>query len=214
MPQLGVWSLVNFPFMNKFFVLTCLLVWVVSFNAQETVMIDLSKASLEEQYNELYNKSNNYQDYKVVKKVKINGFWKNVSDSLDLVYGKLVTGNKKINEQAAEINSLRSADNELKANIATLTEEKDGIDFMGSLWTKQKYKSTMWFLVFLLLGLLIFAIIRFLNSNRITRNTRAKLSGVEGEFEAFRKTAIHREQEIKRELQDYINKVADLTGGA
>lgn len=206
--------MLKFQSMKKMTALLCLSIFSVSFSAQQAEPIDLNKGSLEEHYNDLYKKSNNYQDYKVIKKTKINNFWKNVSDSLDVQQSKLVANNKKLNGQASEIEVLKTAEGELKANIASLTEEKDGISFFGTIWTKQKYKTTMWTLVFLLLGLLAFVIVRFLNSNRITRNTKVKLAEVEGEFDGFRKTAILREQEIKRELQDYINKVADLTGGA
>ncbi|NND78185.1 MAG: tRNA (guanine-N1)-methyltransferase [Flavobacteriales bacterium] len=180
--------------------------------AQEPTAYDPSKATLKEQFDEMYRKSNNYQDYKVVKKVRLNAYWKNISDTLKTLNVKITDHAKKINEQANEISILKNSAQEAEDNISTLTAEKDGISFMGSLWSKSKYKTTMWTIVFALLAGLAFAIIRFLNSNRITKNTRTKLAQVEGEFDTYRKTAIQREQEIKRELQDYINKVADLTG--
>ena len=72
----------------------------------------------------------------------------------------------------------------------------------------------MWSLVLGLIALVAFAFMRFMNSRKVTRSTKARVEELETEFESYKKTAINREQEIKRELQNYINKLSDITGAA
>ncbi|MEM7162019.1 MAG: hypothetical protein AAF487_06195 [Bacteroidota bacterium] len=174
---------------------------------------DPSKATLEQQFENLYKKSNNYQKYKVVEKVKLNGFWQNIADSLKQFNSTIAENRSEITKQAASIDALNGQIDDLNEQNAQLTEEKDGIYFMGSLWNKAKYKSFMWTLLAVLLLTSIFVILRFRRSNGITKRTRIKLSEVETEFENYKKSAISREQEVKRELQNYINKFEEIRGG-
>ena len=53
--------------------------------------------------------------------------------------------------------------------------------------------------------LLIF-IYMFKNSNAVTKATKSALVEMEDEFTAHRRIALDREQKVKRELQDLINK--------
>jgi len=57
-----------------------------------------------------------------------------------------------------------------------------------------------------LLALLLFFIYKYKNSNSITRDVNMSLSEIEGEFEEHRKVALEREQKVRRQLQDELNK--------
>src|SRR6056297_453354 len=62
--------------------------------------------SLDDQFNELKKSSNNYQDYKVVKKVSLDRFWSSVADTLE--------------ENNAEIKNLKEEVKSLKAEVSSL----------------------------------------------------------------------------------------------
>ena len=47
---------------------------------------------------------------------------------------------------------------------------------------------------------------RFRTSNRITKESKAKLAETELEFEGFRQRSLEREQQIRRKLQDELNR--------
>jgi hypothetical protein len=53
---------------------------------------------------------------------------------------------------------------------------------------------------------LLFFIYKFKNSNSITKHARLALQDLEDEFEEHRKTSVEREQKIRRQLLDEINK--------
>ena len=180
--------------------------------AQEKQPYDPSKATLKEQFDRIYKKSNNYQVYKVVKKTELNGYWANIEDSLKTMESKIVLSSKEIKEQAARIRDLEESLAESNSSIEELNGKMDTISFLGGDWDKSSYKSTMWTIIFILIGLSAILIFRFIRSNKVTRASKRQLSELESEFDSYRKGAIQKEQEIKRELQDYINKVSELSG--
>ncbi len=199
----------------NFLKLTTLFLFLVTLSFGQEPQVekyDPNTATLKEQYDYLYKKSGNYQVYKVIERVKINAYWKNVEDSLKMLHTDMASRTSTIAEQKSKIASLESSLEEVNLNNTALTEEKDSISFFGANWEKGKYKTLMWSLVLGLVALVAFAFMRFVNSNRITKNTKKRVNELESEFETYKKTAISREQEIKRELQNYINKLSDITG--
>lgn len=191
--------------------LLCIVISVSSFS-QKNETYDPSKATLEEQFNRLYKKSNNYQVYKVVKKTDLTGYWNNISDSLSTLQNNLSLNSKEIREQAARIRDLEESLASSESTIEELNGNMETISFLGGDWDKSSYKTTMWSIIFSLLGISIILFLRFMQSNKVTRNAKKELSQLEMEFDTYRKGSIQKEQEIKRKLQDYINKVAELTG--
>jgi hypothetical protein len=67
----------------------------------------------------------------------------------------------------------------------------------------------MWSIIGALLALLIFFVYKFNNSNVVTKEAKLALSEMEEEFEEHRKVALEREQKVRRQLQDEINKQKD-----
>jgi hypothetical protein len=57
----------------------------------------------------------------------------------------------------------------------------------------------------LILGLFLF-IVKFKNSNIITKQTKLKLSEIEQEFDTYRQKKLEEQQLLRRKLQDEINK--------
>jgi len=56
------------------------------------------------------------------------------------------------------------------------------------------------------LALLLFFIYKFKGSNSSTRDAKHKLGEVESEYEEHRRNALEREQKVRRQLQDELNK--------
>lgn len=64
----------------------------------------------------------------------------------------------------------------------------------------------MWSIIGGLFVLLLFFIYKFKNSNAVTKQAKKSLEETEEEFEEHRKIALEREQKVRRQLQDEINK--------
>ena len=72
--------------------------------------------------------------------------------------------------------------------------------------TKASYNSLLWTIIFGLVALLLFFIFRFKSSNTITVQSKNLLNDTEKEFETYKAKALEREQKVRRELQDELNK--------
>ena len=165
-----------------------------------------SNTTIESQFTEVIDKSNRYEDYKVVKIVKLNALRKNVADSLTGLKNEISTLEQYQYKQQATIDSLAKEITTLKESLALSLKKENGISFFGSIIPKSVYQTIMWGIVaILLLGLLTF-IVKFKRSNSITRDANKKLEETEAEYDKHRQNALEREQQLRRKLQDEINK--------
>ena len=77
---------------------------------------------------------------------------------------------------------------------------------LGMQTSKTNYNVIMWSIIAALTAFLLFFIYKFKNSNSLTKEAKHKLEEVETEFEEHRRTALEREQKVRRQLQDELNK--------
>lgn len=166
----------------------------------------LDNGSIESQFDYLYRKSSSYQEYKVVKKTSYQKIKGNVLDSLKSLKGELGETKNLVDTQRAEIESLKSNLKTTNDDLNSVTKEKDNIRFLGFPMTKQSYNTLLWSIIFALVALLLFFIFKYRSSNAITVQAQDSLTDTEKEFEAYKARALEREQKVRRELQDELNK--------
>lgn len=172
-------------------------------NAQEVIQLP---NTVENQFKELYKKSNNYQIYKVVKKNEFLKLQKNVIDSISVLKKDIVTKQKHIDTHLNSIKNLQTKISTLNTDLTTSIEKEDAISFIGIPLQKSTYNTIMWSTILGLFAALAFFIFKFNNSNSVTKETKDALADVENEFETHKKKALEKEQKLRRQLQDEINK--------
>ncbi len=192
-----------------FTLVSCLIFVVV--NAQEAAndqddTLSLTEGSIDNQFEYVIQKSNDYQDYKVVKKTWLYTLKSHTIDSLKAIQKNLVDTQAIVNNQATEITSLKSNLSETKSTLTDTNEEKDNMALFGLQMSKSNYNVLMWSIIGALFALLLFFIYKFRNSNSVTKLAKVSLVETEEEFEEHRRTALEREQKVRRQLQDEINK--------
>ena len=196
-------------FKTVFFFTLFLLASVSSFAQDELEEEDkpsLEGGTLESQFDYLYRKSSTYQDYKVVKKTSYQKIKSNVLDSLQALNADLNETKKLVDVQASEIKSLKEDLQTTNDNLTSVSREKDQIQFLGIPMTKGSYNSLLWTIIFSLVALLLFFIFKFRSSNAVTVQAQGLLADTEKEFEEYKAKALEREQKVRRELQDELNK--------
>jgi uncharacterized integral membrane protein len=166
----------------------------------------LDNGTIESQFDYLYRKSSTYQEYKVVKQTFYYKIKKNVLDSLKLLKNELATTKQVVTAQNTEVNELKGALKTTNDNLTNVTKEKDNIKLLGISLTKTSYNTILWSIIIGLVLFLLFFIYRFKNSNSVTKQANKSLAEIEEEFFAFKTIALEREQKVRRELQDEINK--------
>lgn len=175
-------------------------------DSTEQDKLSLTEGTVDNQFEYVIQRSNNYQDYKVVKKVWLQQLKSHVMDSLNQVKSEVLKSVEVIARQNDELSNLKEDLNNTKLKLDNTIAEKDSMQLFGIQISKVGYSTIMWSVIGVLLLLLFLFIYKFNASNSITNTTKKKLIEVEEEFEEHRRVALEREQKVRRQLQDEINK--------
>lgn len=182
--------------------LTAILLATISF-AQETVSED---TSLSGQFDKMIKKSTSYQTYKVISKVKILQLKQNVLDSLKTSKKLVTKKNELLKAEREGVKKTQEALTQTKLNLEAAVKKEDSISLIGMQLKKTTYNLILWSLILALLLALLYFIFKFSRNNILTKKAQSDLHFVEQEYEQHRKSSIEREQKLRRELQDEINK--------
>lgn len=162
--------------------------------------------TLEGQFKKIYKKSSSYQVYKVIKKDNFLVLQKNVLDSISALKKDAVKKQATINTQKVSILDLENRIKTLNGDLTTSLSKENNISLFGSQLNKATYNTILWGIIAALLASLILFIYKFNSSNSLTKEAKNSLLDVEQEFEQHRKKTLEKEQKLRRQLQDEINK--------
>lgn len=176
--------------------------------------LSLDSGTINNQFEYVLKKSSGWRDergqqYKVI---KINWLYElraHTIDSLNAVHKNLVDTQDIVSAQNNEIDGLKASLSKTQTDLENTNNEKNSMSLFGLQMSKTGYNLVMWSVIGGLLALLIFFIYKFNNSNAVTKQAKNTLSEMEEEFEEHRKVALEREQKVRRQLQDEINKQKD-----
>ena len=181
-----------------FFLLT------VSFSfSQETTKKALS---IEKQFDEIYRKSNSYEAYKIIKKEYYQRLKLNTIDTLEYANNKISEKEQLLFIQKNKIEKNKLFITKTTLDLKRSLERENSISFFGIEVTKIFYNLLLWGIILFLLIYLVFYVVKFTRNNMLTKKAQTELTDLENEFEVFRKKSLQREQKLRRQLQDEINK--------
>lgn len=175
-------------------------------NESDEEKLSLTKGTIDNQFEYIIQKSYSYQDYKNVKKSWLYELKAHTLDSLKAIQNDLTTTQKTVDSLVQEIETLKANLSDTKSSLDSTIEEKDNMALFGMPMSKSNYSMTMWSIIGVLFVLLLFFIYKYRNSNSTTRQSKLALSDIEDEFEEHRRNALEREQIVRRQLQDELNK--------
>jgi len=193
----------------KMKILFVLLLLSISINAQTKsaeVKQSLDNGTIENQFDYLIKKSGRYQEFKVIKKTWVFKMKDNVLDSIKAFNTKISSQQEEISNQLNTINELNSKVNEVTKTLENVTLEKNSMQLFGINMDKPVYNSLLWSIIGSLVLIASIFIFKYNNSNQITSNAKQKLADLEDEYTQHRASAIEREQKVRRQLQDELNK--------
>ena len=162
--------------------------------------------TLEGVFQQLIDRSGAWQNFKMLDRGKLATFQRSMTDSINGVRSQLVAEKQKVKENEATIKELNDKITEIQAALDQTKDQKDSVSFFGALVSKGLYNTIMWGIVLALASLLVLYIYKFSNGNVVTKKSINDLNELQEEYENYRKAAIEREQKVRRQLQDEINK--------
>lgn len=162
--------------------------------------------TIEGQFDKMFRISSTYQTYKVIDKDAFIVLKNNVLDSIKKTKKALVELENLLKDERETIASLNESMTKTQLDLENALSKEDTISFLGMPLSKLTYNLILWTIIIGLAAGLGFFIFKFFRSNVLTKQAQENLITVEEEFESYRKKAIEREQKLRRQLQDEINK--------
>ena len=180
--------------------------------AQEVQVEEKEDTSLKGQFDKIFRTSTTYKPvgtpkkYKVIDLVKYQLLESNVLDSIKKLETEISEKEILLNSERENIKKTKALLNKTQADLEISNKKENSISLFGVQLSKIKYNLLLWSIIIIsLLGLFYF-IFKFSRSNILTKQAQNNLLDVEQEFEQHRKKSLEREQKLRRQLQDEVNK--------
>lgn len=157
--------------------------------AQSGALAIQDSARLEDQLDYIHENTRVYNDYRAIREDVFLKMKRNVEDSLSAATQEAVQLNKRLSEQAGQIETLNTDLTRTKNERDEAIKNRDSLGFLGIQMKKGLYNSIMWFII---LGLAVLSAIMFLffkRSHMVTREVQGELQSTQDEFEQYRKSA-------------------------
>ena len=180
----------------------CLLMSVSTFSQKaENDTLSLSK-----QFEQVYRRSSSYKGFKVIRKTTFQNLKNNVLDSVKSIDEKFKIESQKSLKLEQEINNISKIRLEQDLELSKAILEKNTISFAGLKLKKNTFKIIIWSIFLTLIILTCFFAYKLKDGIKITSQAKNELTTVEEEFKSYKKKSLVRDQKLRRQLQDEINK--------
>ncbi len=147
----------------------------------------LRDGTVEEQLDYVINKSNRYQQYKVIESSWMNTLRSNVVDTLSSAYNKINTQEVQLTQKNSKIDSLQNKLNQTYANLDEAIVEKNSLTMLGVQMDKAVYNGILFTIIILLTAGISVSIFLYRRSNKVTVTTKKELRDTKESFDAYRK---------------------------
>ena len=163
--------------------------------------------SLEGQFDKIYRISTTYQVYKVIGKDKYLELKKNVLDSLKDAKSLISEKESLLKAERDNIKGTKDLLLKTQSELEASKKNENSISLFGTELSKTTYNLLLWSIIIVSLLALFYFIFKFSQSHVLTKEAQNNLLDVEQEFEEHRKKSLEREQKLRRQLQDEVNKL-------
>ncbi len=190
--------------------LICLLA-VVGVSAQTASdALERDNQTLRERYLLMKNKSQNYQEYKVIKSHILDGMWRIIEDSLDAKQASIRQAHVEIDKLNRELDENKATLKAKEESMQDILYASTHISVLGIDFDKGFFAAMVGVIVFLL-GLVIAVI--YYSMKMMRQNLAEKvdlMNSISAEYEDYKRRAMDKQTKLSRELQNERNKLQEL----
>lgn len=176
----------------------------------EVIAEPIPDPSLSSQFTELKEKSNTFQEYKVIKITQLNTFWKNVQDTLQAEKQEILDAQQEIAKLNGELVKIKQAYQQKEKELQESDYEIAHINVMGMDILKGSYIYFNGVVILILMTLLAVVFIKYNISNKVAEAKKSEYEAIDRELNDYKQKAREKELKIKRELQTEMNRVEEL----
>jgi septal ring factor EnvC (AmiA/AmiB activator) len=189
--------------MKSFFLVLLIITSIFSVTAQQKVT---KENTLENQFDNIYRISTSYQTYKVINKIGYQKLKNNVLDSINSIREFLSLKESLLKSKDNNIKRLNKNIKKTQLNLEASIKKENSILLFGLELKKTTYNIILWTLIIALIIGVGFLAYKFSKSNILTKEAENNLADIEEELKHYRKKSTEKEQKLRRQLQDEINK--------
>jgi F0F1-type ATP synthase membrane subunit b/b' len=172
--------------------------------------LERDNQTLRERYLVMKNKSQNYQEYKVIKENILDGMWRIIQDSLNVKQASIRQAQSEINKLNQELEQNKGALKSKEESMQDVQYASTHITVLGIDFDKGFF-AAMVGVILLILGLVIAVIYYTLKMMRKNLSEKIELmNSISSEYEDYKRKAMDKQTKLSRELQNERNKLQEL----
>jgi predicted nucleic acid-binding Zn-ribbon protein len=170
------------------------------------------KYPLNDRYQLLKSKSQNYKEYKVIRESVLDNFWKIVRDSVAAKEAAIGTRDQNIKRLNTELSSTQATLKEKENSMEQVVHASTHISVLGIDFSKGVFITTVMIIiaVLILLALLMSGRLKMVHSSMKERMDA--FNSLNNEFEEYKRKAMEKQTKLSRELQNERNKLSESRG--
>ena len=162
--------------------------------------------SIKEQFIFLTDKSNTYQDYRVIRESWILKFRTRLNDTINYLRTQIRTAEAEISDKTIHIDSLENIVQNTNEELSSTLKEKNNLSFLGISMSKSLYDVIMWVIIITLLTILGFLFFFYKRSYIVNAQVRKDLDDIRQEFDDYRKKALKSKEDAVRNIYEELKK--------
>ncbi|MBY0436530.1 MAG: hypothetical protein K2U26_20745 [Cyclobacteriaceae bacterium] len=168
--------------------------------------------TVDQRYSLMKSRSQTYGEYKVIKEVVLDGFWKINKDSVNRLGTSLQDANATIARLETELSQTVASLQQRNAELEEMTYAGTHINVLGFNFLKTAFIGLVAIVVvgLLLLLALVSGRLKFIQSS--LHEGKSMIDSISKEFEEYKRKALERQMKLSRELQDERNRLHNLRG--
>ena len=189
--------------------LVCVFLYTLTFG-QAPVDALQGPYSLKDRYAIMKEKSQSYQNYKVIKESVLDGVWKITLDSIKAKDAAVRNANQQIKQLHAEVNKAQQAVKQKEESVKDVTYDSAHITVLGIDFSKGFFLTLIGIILAGLIGFLAFIMTRMRYQDKSMREKTLTINMVTNEYEEYKRKAMEKQTKLSRELQDERNRLQEL----
>jgi hypothetical protein len=162
-----------------------------------------TEGDISTQFQLLLSQSRNMDsDFKLIRRSNVEIIQRNVADSLATYKKEIVTLKNMTSTSGSTIQSLQDSVTSLANQLHTEKQKTASIGFLGIDFNKGAYHTMVWSIIAILGVALFIIIISFRKAKVDAIEHRSTADEAQNELHVFKKKAMEKEQQLKRQLLD------------
>jgi hypothetical protein len=166
--------------------------------------------TLRERYLVMKMKSQNYQEYKVIKENILDGMWKIVLDTMTAKQAAIRKSQSEINNLQAELNKNIETLKTKEASMQDIVFASSHINVLGIDFDKGFFAG-MFGVILIIAALVLAGVIYSMRVLKKNLNDKEELANsISTEYEEYKRKAMDKQTKLSRELQNERNRLQEL----